>query len=140
MCFIKHFLDDKAESKKAARSEQTVQDAPQQSEASLGPLLCPSRAWQEQRLCLLSSLLCSLLLSLPGLLTRQAGACLPVWRLAEQVVQSAKHWLAAAHALLRWNHLPATAWAGQKLLLTRRSNRHCLSLAGGSGLAGRGFK
>ena len=33
MCFIKHFLDDKAESKKAAKSEQTVQDAPQQSEA-----------------------------------------------------------------------------------------------------------
>ena len=30
---IKHFLDDKAEAKKAARSEQTVQDAPQQSEA-----------------------------------------------------------------------------------------------------------
>ena len=33
MCFLKHFLDDKAESKKAAGSEQTVQDAPQQSEA-----------------------------------------------------------------------------------------------------------
>ena len=38
MCFIKHFLDDKAESKKAARSEQTVQDAPQQSEASTGSM------------------------------------------------------------------------------------------------------